>query len=170
MGGFMQPSYISTQADLSGAPLTEYDIFENMQTVYNLVGQDKMAKTWIVSGFGKRVINSFYNDTRRTSGGDTKIRVNWDTIQSDFGDIRFIIDYQLDALGRQAYMFAVNPENITLRPYHTSTGWQTGELATQGWYTHGFLRGDFTAIFRDADEHLMIKGFSTTATDYPSLV
>lgn len=170
MGGFMQPSYITTQADLNGAPLTEYDFFSNLQTVYNLVGQDDMAKTFIVSGFGKRIINSWYNDTRRTTGGDTKISVKWDSIESDFGTVRFIIDYQLDALGRQGYMFAVNPEDITLRPYHSSTGWQTGDLATQGWYTHGFLRGDFTAIFKNCDSNLMIYDFSTSAAAYPGLV
>ncbi len=169
-GGLLQPSYITTQTDLNDEPLTEYDFFANQQTIYNLVGQDRMAKTYLVSGFGKKIINSWYNDTRRSGTGDSKMSVKWDSIESDFGTVRFVIDYQLDSLERKDYMFALNPDNIVLRPYHSSTGWQTGELATQGWYTHGFLRGDFVPVIQGCDEMGIIKNFSLTATQYPGLV
>lgn len=170
MGGLLQPSYITTQQDLGGDPLTEFDMLEALQTAYRLVGSDAMAKTAMVGTVGKRIVNSWYNDTRRTSGRDDRISVKWDEIETDFGVIRFVLNYQLDELGRSDHMFFVNTENLTLRPYHSSTGWQTGALATQGWYTHGFLRGDFTLICKNADEHVLLHGFSTTATDYPSYV
>lgn len=168
-GGLQQPSYITTQTDLLGEPLTEYDLFNQQQTIYNLVGQDRLAKTYLVSGFGKKIINSWYNDSRRSNTGDSKMSIKWDSIESDFGTIRFVIDYQLDSLARKDYMFAITPENFKLRPYHSSTGWQTGDLATQGWYTHGFLRGDFTMICEGCDEHGILKGFSTTPGMYPGL-
>lgn len=169
-GGLRQPSYITTQTDMLGEPLTEYDFFAEQQTRYNLVGQDQMAKTYMVSGFGKKIINSWYNDSRRSSTGDSKISNHWDSIESDFGVVNFFINYQLDALGRQNFMYALNLNDITLRPYHTSTGWQTGELATQGWYTHGFLRGDFTVIMEGCDNMGIVKNFSTNPALYPGLV
>lgn len=169
MGGLRQSSYITTKVPMSGDPLTELDIMETLQTTYNLVGSDKMAKKAMLGSTGKRIINSFYNDTRRTSGTDKTIGVSFDTIETDFGPITFYLNYQLDRLGRGDHIFFINPEDITLRPYASSTGWQTGTLATQGWYDRGFLRGDFTAIFQNPDARSLISGFSLNEADYPSL-
>lgn len=169
MGGLRQPSYITTRTDLNGDPLTELDLMETLQTVYTLVGSDKMAREFMLGSTAKRIINSFYNDTRRTSGTDTSIGVKFDKIITDFGELSFYNNYQLDRLGRGDHIYGLNFEDIKLRPYASSTGWQTGQLATQGWYDRGFLRGDFTALFQNPDARLELFDFSIAEADYPSL-
>jgi hypothetical protein len=66
-------------------------------------------------------------------------------------------------------LLVFNPDDFKLCPYHSSTGWQTGELATQGWYTKGFLRGDFTLVAENPDSRVLIRDYSVTAADYPAL-
>ena len=172
-GGLMQSSYFTTDVDLSGAPLTEYDFMENLQTVYNLVGKDGgagMGMTVMCSMFIKRVIASWYNENRRYTGSDTTANVVFDEIDTDFGRLRFVDNYQLDALGRRNYLFVANWErDFALRPYASSTGWQTGRLPENGWYKRGFIRGDWTMVARNPDSKLRLHGFSTTASDYPAL-
>lgn len=166
MGGFAQTAYWTTRASLSSAALTEYDLMNNLQTVWQLVGGDSMGKTIMVDMFGKRVINSWYNDTRRSGTGDSTISVNWDTIRTDMGEFKIVTNWQMNG---RAKVYVFNPKDMKRRPYASSTGWQRGKLATQGWYSHSFLRGSFTLIPQNPDSRLEIHTFSTTASDYPGL-
>lgn len=165
-GGFAQSGFITTRTTLSSNPLTEYDLMNGLQTVWNLVGTDMLGKTIMTDMFGKRVINSWYNDTRRSDTGDTKMNVTWDTISTDMGDFKIVVNWQMKD---RAKVYVFNPDDFKRRPYHSSTGWQSGKLATQGWYTHGFLRGSFTLIPQNPDSRLELYSWSTTNTDYPGL-
>lgn len=168
MGGLRQPSYVTTRNTVAASgPLTEQAFLDTCQDLYELVGLDKMGRTVMLGSFAKRIINSWYNDSRRTSGSDSKISVNFDTIQTDFGDFRFVINYQLDRLGHSDTMYWLNPDEITMRPYASSTGWKTGMLATNGWYDRGFLRADVTTIWQNPDARAALSGFSTNEADYP---
>lgn len=173
MGGLLQSSFFTTSTDLSGAPLTEYDLMENLQTVYNLVGREGgagMGMTIVCSMFIKRVISSWYNANRRYTGSDTTANVVFEQIDSEFGPIKIVDDYQLDALGRKNYLFVANWErDFALQPYASSTGWQTGRLPENGWYKRGYIRGDWTLKSRNPDSKLRLYGFSTVAADYPAL-
>jgi hypothetical protein len=165
-GGLAQSSYISTRVSLSSNPLTEYDLMQNLQTVWQLVGGDMMGKTIMVDMFTKRVINSWYNDTRRSGTNDSKMSNNWDTISTDMGDFDLMLNWQLNG---RAKLYVLNFDHFKRRPYHSSTGWQRGKLATQGWYTHGFLRYAGTLLPSYCDSRLELNTYSTTATDYPGL-
>lgn len=165
-GGLAQSSYITTRTNMSSAPVTEYDLMNNLQTVWGLVGTDQLGKTIMTDMFGKRVINSWYNDSRRSTAGDSKISVKWDEIETDMGNFRIVVNWQLKD---KAKMFVFNPEDFKLRPYASSTGWQKGKHATNGWYDSGFLRGDFTMIAQNPDSRLELNTYSTTASDYPGL-
>lgn len=170
MGGLRQSSYITTRNQVAGTgPLTELAFMDTAQDLYDLVGLDKMAHTVMLGSLAKRIVNSWYNDSRRTSGTDTKIGVKFDTIQTDFGDFRFVINYQLDQLGRSDHIYFLNPDEIKMRPYASSTGWKTGALATQGWYDRGFLRADVTTIWQNPDARAELYGFSTNESDYAAL-
>lgn len=168
MGGFQQTSFFTTQTSVTGA-LEELDLMNAFQTVYDLVGEDKMAKLVICGSKAKRIVSSWYNDNRRYTGTDEVAKVHFDEIDTDWGRIKFVVDYQLDALGRSDEMFSIKPEDFTLRPYASSTGWTTGKLATNGWYDKGFLRVDCTLIAQNPDSRFHLYGFSTTDSDYPSL-
>jgi hypothetical protein len=166
LGGLAQSSYITTRTSLSSNPLTEYDLMNNLSTVWQLVGGDMMGKTIMGDMFAKRIVNSWYNSSRRSGTGDTKISVNWDTISTDMGDFKFVLNWQLKD---RAKLYVLNFDDFKRRPYASETGWQSGKLATQGWYTHGFLRGDFTLIPQVPDSRLELNTYSTTATDYPAI-
>jgi hypothetical protein len=170
MGGLQQSSYITTRNTVAAnGPLTELAFMETAQDLYDLVGMDTMSRVVLTGSLGKRIVNSWYNDYRRTSGSDTSITNHFDTINTDFGNFKFVVDYQLDRLGRSNEMYFLNPEQIKMRPYASSTGWKTGMLATDGWYDRGFLRADVTTIWENPDARAALTGWSTTLTDYPSL-
>ena len=167
-GGLAQSSYVTTRSSLSSAPLTEYDLLENINTVWNLVGGDMIGKTIFTSMFTKRVINSWYNDTRRSSTSDSKMSLTWDTIETDLGTFNIDVDYQYDSMtGQKDNLYLLNYDDFKLRPYASSTGWQTGKRATNGPYSFGFLRGDWTLIAQNPDSRLQLHTYSVTSTDYP---
>jgi hypothetical protein len=166
LGGLYQSSFISTRTSLSSNPLTEYDLMTNLQVVWQLVGGDDMGKTIMTDMLGKRIVNSWYNDTRRSGTGDSKISVNWDTIETDMGTFNLRVNWQMN---NRAKLYVLNGKDFKRRPYASSTGWQRGKLATQGWYSHGFLRGSFTLIPHFPDSRLELHTWSTTAGDYPGL-
>jgi hypothetical protein len=165
LGGLAQPSFITTRSAVSG-PLTEYDLMQNLQTVWQLVGGDAMGKVIMGDMFAKRIINSWYNSSRRSASGDTKISVNFDTISTDMGDFKFQLNWQYN---NRARVDVLNFEDFKRRPYASNTGWQSGKIATQGWYTHAFLRGDFTLIPQRPDTRLSLSGYSLTPGDYPGI-
>lgn len=170
MGGLQQSSYITTRNTVAGTgPLTERDLLDTVQDVWDLVGSEEVPSTVMLAPFAKLVVNSWYNDSRRTSGGDSKISVKFDEIQTDFGTIKFVTNPTLQKLGRQDELYLLDPKHIQLRPYASSTGWKTGMLKTNGWYDRGFLRADVTSIWQNPDSRGALTGFSVTASDYPSL-
>lgn len=167
-GGFKQSSYITTRTDLSGAPLTEFDFHDNLQTVWEIVGSSNIGKTVMCSPFTARIISSWYNPSRRTTGTEEKISVKFTRVEDWFGEFRIVPNWLMD--DDRLYVF--NGDDIDLCPYHSSTGWQTGLIGPnqEGWYRIGFLRGDYTTVWQMPDSRLEISGFSTTNTDYPALV
>ena len=170
MGGLAQSSYVTTRTSLSAAPLTEFDLMDNIQTVWNLVGGEMIGKTIFTSMFTKRVINSWYNGSRRSSTSDSKMSLTWDTIDTDMGTFNIVTDYQFDSVtGEKDNLYLLNFDDFKLRPYASSTGWQTGKRATNGPYSFGFLRGDWTLIAQNPDSRLQLYSYSTTSTDYPGL-
>lgn len=170
MGGLRQPSYITTRTQVAGsAPLTETAFMDMAQTIYSLVGQDPMGKTIMLTPLVKRIVNSWYNDSRRSSSTDSKMSVKWDSIDTDFGTFTFLVNYQQEQIGRANQLYFLNLDDIKLRPYASSTGWSTGAIATNGWFDRGFLRADVTAIFQNPDARGQLYGFSTATADYPAL-
>lgn len=170
MGGLQQPSYITTRNTVAGSgPLTERDLLDTVQDVWDLVGSEEVPSTVMLAPFAKLIVNSWYNDSRRTGGGDSKISVKFDSIDTDFGTIKFVTNPTLSKLGRSNELYLLDPKHIQLRPYASSTGWTTGMIKTDGWYERGFLRADVTATFQNPDSRGALTGFSTSTADYPSL-
>jgi len=168
MGGLRQSSYITTQTNLSSAAFTETNLMDAMQTVNNLVGSSLMPDTIVCSPFMARVISSWYNETRRTTASDNKIDVRFTEIETWFGPVKIVPHYLMSTVAN-SYVYIMNPEDFKRRPYASSTGWNTGNYATQGWKTRGFLRGDHTLIAERADARAVLYGGSTTAGDYAGL-
>ena len=166
-GGLAQSSYVTTRTSLSGNPLTEYDLLEAINTAWQMVGDDSIGKTIMTSMFGKRVVNSWYNGSRRSGTGDSKMSLTWDTIETDMGTFNLDVNSQFDRVdGEKDNLYLLNYGDFKLRPYASSTGWQTGKRATDGPYSFGFLRGDWTMISENPDSRVQLHTWSTTSSDY----
>lgn len=171
MGGLLQSSYITTRTSLSSAALTEYDFNQNLQTVHNLVGPSMQGKTVMCSPFFARVISSWYSDYRTMDMGSSKVNLKVTEVETWFGTMQIKPNYFFQTIPAfQNRVFVADwDRDFDIEPYHSSTGWQTGMLATQGWYTKGYLRGDFTLVARNPDTRLELNTISTTASDYSGL-
>lgn len=166
MGGVFQSSYITTQDDASSAPLTEYLLMTQLQTVYNLVGQDMMGKTLFAKPFLLRAIASWYNGARRLSATDDGVRLAITKVDTGwFGELALIDDYLMP----DGKLLVCNPSDYQLQPYASDTGWEIVNLPVDGWYERPALRGDWTLLAPNPDSRLLISSLSTTASDYPGL-
>jgi hypothetical protein len=116
------------------------------------------------SHFAKRVFNSFFQPARRMSKSDSKMKLTWDEVETDFGVLKFVVNYKMP----NNELFIWNPEDAKLHAYKGGK-WSSGLYSTQGWYDRGFLRGDYGAIFQGDRRRLRVHNFSTTAADYPNL-
>ena len=168
MGGLRQSAYITTRTSLSSAILTESDLMGQLQTIDGLVGPSMAGKTLMCSSFGARIISSWYNETRRSSMSDSKAKVNWTEVESDFGTLKIVRNHLMNSVANDK-IYIANFDDFKKRPYATGTGWQTGEYSTQGWHKRGFLRGDFTLLAPLADSRGELHTFSTTAASYSGL-
>lgn len=170
MGGLRQPSFITTRTNIASAPLTETDLMNGLQTVNNLVGSTLMPDTIVCSPFMARAISSWYNETRQSTMSDTKANVKWTEIETWFGTVKVVPHYLFTSLPNQnGRVYVLNPDDIKRRPYASSTGWNTGEYAVQGWHSRGYLRGDFTSIWQRADARIEFYGCSVTSSDYSGI-
>lgn len=78
--------------NLSSAALTRADIDNTLQSLYYAVGADKMAKTILISAWGKRKISSFFSSAERLgpmTGGAAGVVV--DRLNTDFGTIDVLL-------------------------------------------------------------------------------
>ncbi len=168
MGGLRQSSYITTRNNLSSAILTETDLMDGLQTVHDRVGPSLMPDTVVCSPLTKRIISSWYNDTRRSDMSDDKAKVNWTSVETDFGTIKLVSHYLMSTVANDK-LYVINPKDFKKRPLATGFGWNTGEYATQGWHRRGYLRYDGTLLAPYCDARLEIYGYSTTKADYSGL-
>lgn len=74
--------------DCSAAALTRKDIDDLLQNLYYAVGGAKMAKTMLVSAWGKRKISSFFSAAERLGPGTGQTAgITVDRLNTDFGVI-----------------------------------------------------------------------------------
>lgn len=82
----------SEVTDCAGAALTRKDIDDLLQTRYYEVGGDKMAKTFLVSAWGKRKISSFFSSAERLGpGAGQTAGVTVDRLNTDFGVVDVLL-------------------------------------------------------------------------------
>ena len=167
MGGLREPTFITNRLNLASAPFTETDLMNGLETVNTVVGSTSTPDTIIGSPFMMRAISSWYNETRRSGMGDSKASVKWTEIETWSGTVKLVSHYLFAKLpGMNGRIYAMDPSKIKRRPYASDTGWNTGQYETQGWHTRGYLRGDFTSLWPEADTRIEWRNASTTSSDY----
>lgn len=162
MGGLREAT-TTNLSNLSSGALELNDILTLMQTINADVGDD-MGKTLMGGYYAKRIFNSWFQPSRRTSGSDAKLNLTWDSFDCDFGTVKYIVNYKCNS----NELFLCNEDDWGLYNYEGGN-WSTGMYSTQGWYDKGFLRGDFGALFQADRRRGRWYGFSTTDSDYPNL-
>ena len=168
MGGIRQASYFTTRFNVNSVALTETTFNDQLQVVHNLVGPSKMPHTVMCSPFMARAIGSWYVDRRRGDDGTKFTAGVVKTVSTWFGDMNIVPNYLMTTIANnRVYVF--DPDLIDLVPYASSTGWQTGALATQGWYNRGYLRGDWGSVWQLPDARLEFYACSVTSADYPGV-
>jgi hypothetical protein len=156
-----------TVVNFGGDPLTMNGMMDGLQTVYDLVGMEKMAKTAMGSMRNKRVWNSLFpEDLRRYSGKDEGAKITWEWLDTEFGRIRYVVNWNMrDSDGIVFW----NPEDTKLS-FYEGGNWSTGTYATQGWFDKGFLRCDFAFGWQGDDRRLRLTNLATpNTTNYPGL-
>jgi hypothetical protein len=174
MGGVFQTSFIYTRVAAASAPLTEYMFLEAVQDAYMAVGGNHVGKTVMCHPFYKRVLGSWYKDARRTTREDKKGGSVIDSIVTDFGEFKFVMNYKMTSIANpdlpDGRLLVFDPEDYKLRPYDSQSKWHVADVYEGGWYKRRAIRGDYTLLAPNPEKRVSITGLSTTAADYPQLL
>lgn len=179
MGGVMaQSSYTATRnTSFASAPLTETALMDNLQTVYNLVGQDMMGHTILAHPIVIRIISSWYKSIRRVTQDAKKLSIHIAEIDTMFGTFKLVPHYNWvkpvgTALTPFPGLMVANFKDFKVRALDSSTAWQLDYIAepyTNGWYEKLYVRGDYTMVAENPYSRLYLENFSVSQADYPGM-
>lgn len=150
--------------DMAGAPHSENQLMLVAQDLWTAVGEEKMAKTILVGGFGRRALSSLFNANRIADVKDTETTLVWKAIDTDFGRLRFVLSRYIPA----GAAYFVNLQDITIHPYKGGA-WKEVRLPSSGPYVKGRFTGDYTIVFRGNAARAKIINASTSEADYPNM-
>ena len=148
--------------NLSAASLTRQDIDDILQSLFYAVGMDKMAKTIVISAWGKRKIDSFFSGSERMgpqpsgSGG-----VVVDKLNTAFG----VIDIMLHTAVAKNEMFFLKKEQVQLG-HHGELGKPQLRLlppSTVGPRNQKVFYADISSIVAGVQAMGRLYGFSTSS-------
>lgn len=174
-GGILTTSTFigNTNTSLSG-PLTWGQIMTELQETYVLVGK-RMGLTAMCHPTVCRIVSSFFEDTRRTSGSDERIKTYWKEFDTDFGVMRLVPNRKFQttaasALDPLSRILFYNSENVEVVPLSGDSGWSMEPIdVSDRWASAIAIRGDHTLKAKNPDTFTLIGGFSTTTSDYAGL-
>lgn len=175
MGGILTTSSFigNTNTSLSG-PLTWGQIMNELQDTYVLVGK-RMGMTAMAHPTVCRIVSSFFEDTRRTSGSDTKITTYWKEFDTDFGVLKLVPNRKMlstaaSALNPLSRILFFNPDDIEFVPLSGDSGWSMEPIdVSDRWAKAVAVRGDHTMKAKNPDTRTLIGGFSVVTSDYAGL-
>ena len=165
-GGIREATTTYT-TDMGGntVPLELFDMLTQWQVNYLDVGMADMGKTIMAGPLFKRIMNSWYQASRRTTNSDAKINTVWNTIETDFGTFTWHPNHKCD----DDEVFTLNPGDFSLHYYGPDGKWHSGTYEPQGWYKTGFYRADLGPIWQAERRRSRVYDWSVTEADYPLL-
>lgn len=161
MGGldFFTPREIN----LAGAPISEL-IFGNMlQESWERIGSENTPDTLLLGPFMRRAISSLWNSNRYSTMKDDTVNLVWNTIETDFGKIKFNLSRYIPA----GSGFLVDISDIKKHPYKNGQ-WKEVLLPANGPYKRGRFTGDYTMSFRGEQKRVKFTNASVNPADYPN--
>jgi hypothetical protein len=112
----------------------------------------------------KRALSSLWNSQRLATVQDESTKLLWNSIETDFGRLKFVLSRYIPAGG----LYFVNMDDISIHPYKNSA-WKEVRLPASGPYIKGRFTGDYTMVFRNNAARAKVINASTTQADYPNL-
>jgi len=147
MGGLIQyiNSTDSNVTDVSAA-ITEKNVNDLLQTIFNKVGQENMAKTIVCGPWVKRKISAFFEPHTRMDQGERTGGTVVEVMDTDFGKIDVLMCMRCPP----ERAFLINPDFIEIGHYK---GLQFAErpLAVAGPYLRKHLYGVYSIIVKNEE-------------------
>jgi hypothetical protein len=162
MGGVLQ--FTDDEIALAGSPLTETVLMNMIQTKWDRVGDENLPTQLYVGSFLKLAISSLFNANRYSTVKDTESALVWDSLRTDFGQIRFTLSRHIPA-GMALFL---DMGDIKKRNYKGGE-MQEVVLPSNGPYRRGRLTADRTISFPGNLKRTKITGASTNPADYPNM-
>lgn len=148
--------------NLSAATLSRQDIDDILQGLFYTVGADKMAKTIVISAWGKRKIDSFFSGAERLgpqAGGPAGVVV--DRLNTSFG----VIEIMLHTALAKNEMFFIKKEQIQVG-HHGELGKPQLRLlppSTVGPRNQKVFYADMSAIVAGVQSMARLHNFAITS-------
>jgi hypothetical protein len=153
------PQFITDNlTNCSSAALTEKNIMDTLQDVFDDVGLSNMPKTLVCNGWAKRKITSFYAPYAKMDRAERTGGVVVDTIDTEFGQL----DLSLNTHCPSSKLYLLNLDKLGIGPLD-GRAFARQELAKSGDYTRVQIIGEYTTKFTDDKCHALVYGFSTTS-------
>lgn len=162
MGGLRY--FTSNTYDLAGVALTETHLRTIQRDLWNAVGTN-LPKVWLVGGFMREAISSLFNANRYATTKDEETTLVWNTIRTEYGDIRF----QMSRYIPSGAGFFINLSDIKKHPYKGGA-WAEVLLPSNGPYKKGRFTGDYTSSWPNDAARAQFVNASTLASDYANMV
>ena len=157
MGGL--PQFISgNSATLSSAALTEKDIMDRLQAIFDDVGQAHKANLIVCNGWVKRKIADFYAPYARMERESRVGGVVIDTIDTEFGRMEVMLNTWCPA----DKMWLLNTDYIEIGPMQGRAFFEE-ELAKSGDTEKRQIVGEYTMKVANDNAHALLYGISTSS-------
>ncbi len=175
MGGVFQPSFNTSNVDMAGDILTEYQFLEGLQLAYNQVGASNVGKTVMSHPFYKRIAGNWTRDMVRLTDDSKKRNLGVvDEYMTDFGTVRWVMNHHWtdvnDPTLPDGKILVFDPDDYTIRPYSSATKWGVWAIYEGGWYKRRAIRGDYTLEAINPEKRVAFDDLSKVALDYPNFV
>jgi hypothetical protein len=156
-GGLTQ--YISTNTtDNSSAALTEKIVMDELQGIFDNVGQANKADLLVCNGWIKRKVTSFYAPYARMQRESRTGGVVVDVIDTEFGEL----DVMLNTWCPADELFLLNTEYLELGPMEGGAFFEE-PLAKSGDYQKNQIVGEYTFKLANETAHAWIYSMSTSS-------
>ena len=151
------------EVNLAGSPISELVFGNVLQETWERVGAENTPDTLLLGPFMRRAISSLWNSNRYSTTKDKEVNLVWDTIETDFGKIKFTLSRYIPA----GSGFLVDLSDIKKHPYKNGE-WKEVLLPSNGPYKRGRFTGDYTMSFRGEQKRTKFTAASINPADYPN--
>ena len=156
-GGILEFMASGNKTDLNGASVTEKDVNDLMETIFNQTGGSGMPDIVMTNGRGARILTKLFGNTVVPTSVESAKRAGLSvvSITTDFGDLSIVKNVRypnrIDFLRADAIEVVPLEDNVfTSRP-----------LGRKGTYEQWMQSGAYTAIVRKSISHGTIYDYDT---------